>query len=75
MGIKKFLLFIFLGGFIYHLCSFMCHIGFEKLLHTHTGIHFVSFIIAFILFLICYKIINGKCKTSDEDHHKINKIR
>lgn len=75
MGIKKFLLFLFLGGFLYHLTSFIIDVGFEKLFHSPTGIHFISFIVTGILFVICYKIINRKRKTSDENHHKINKIR
>lgn len=75
MGIKKFLLFIFLGVFIYHLCSFVIHIGFEKLISRHEFIHLISFISAFILFMICCKNINHKDETSDDERHKINKIR
>jgi len=75
MGFKKILLLLFLGGFLYHLTSFIMHVGFEKLFKTHEGTHFLAMVLAIILFLICYKIINKKCKTSDEDHHKINKIR
>jgi len=77
MGVKKLLLLIFLGGFIYHLVGFFIHTGYNLLsvVNNHAGIHLLSAIISLILFVICYKIISRGCKTSDEEHHKINKIR
>lgn len=73
--IKKVILLLFLGGFVYHVVSFLFHFGIEKLFHTHTGIHFLSAIFSLVVLLICYKIIHKKDKTSDNDHHRINKIR
>jgi len=76
-GITKFLLIIFLTGFIYHITSFFIRIGYEliDILNTDDGMHLFSAAISLVLLILCYKIINRKDKTYDEDHHKINKIR
>lgn len=72
-GIAKIILAAFLYGFIYHICSILIHL--IPYFESWFWIHFTAAIISLILFILCYVFSYKKCKTCDENHHNINKIR